>query len=231
LKRAAALTSAYPTLAGALERRFEFAPGTFEIVPHGVDGLEAVDPVLARAPGRPGPILGWFGRLAPDPAWQLVIDALAELRKTLPDARLVVSGDGPSRQFVAAHARQKNVADAVDFRGEIDAARFFAEIDVLVSPITVDAQPEIFLDALCRGIPVVAANAGAFKDALAGLDVGWLVPDDIPGFVSGVSDAWGRIDAAWDGAMQQRAGARTKYARDVVLAQTLALYARTLRPA
>ncbi len=224
LQRAAALTSAYPTLAGALERRFDFSPGTFSIVPHGVDGLEDTDPVLARAPGRPGPIVGWYGRLAPDPAWQTAIDAVALLRKDMPGARLIVAGDGPSRQFVAAHARQMGVEKAVEFRGDIAPAQFFAEVDMLVSPITVDAQPQIVLAALCAGIPVVAANAGAFKDALEGLDVGWLVPDDVAGFAQGVRDAWSHIDAAWEGAMAQRGGARAKYAREVVLQQTLTRY-------
>ncbi len=225
VRRAAALTCAYPTLAGALERRFALPAGSFTIVPHGVDGLEPPPPLLARPPARGGPILGWFGRLAPDPAWQTAIDTLAELRKDLPGARLLLAGDGPSRQFVAAHARQKGVVDAVAFRGDIAAAQFFAEIDLLLSPVTVDAQPEIVLAALCRGIPVIAANAGAFKDALAGLDVGWLVPDDVKGFAAGVRDAWSGIDAAWAGAMAQREAALATYAREVVFAQTLSLYA------
>ena len=114
--------------------------------------------------------------------------------------------------------------ERVEFRGDIAPAQFFAEVDMLVSPITVDAQPQIVLAALCAGIPVVAANAGAFKDALEGLDVGWLVPDDVAGFAQGVRDAWSHIDAAWEGAMAQRGGARAKYAREVVLQQTLTRY-------
>ena len=228
LGRAAALTCAYPTLAAALARRFALDDDAFEIVPHGVDGLDFAAPALARPPGRAGPILGWYGRLAPDPAWEVAIDALARVREKEPGARLVLAGDGPSRQFIAAHARQKGVAAAVDFRGALDAERFLGEIDVLVSPVTVDAQPEIVLAALCRGVPIVAANGGAFKDALEGLAVAWLVPDDANGFAEGVRDAWSRIDAAWEGAMAQREVARAKYAREVVLEKTLALYARAL---
>jgi glycosyltransferase involved in cell wall biosynthesis len=230
LKRAAVLTSAYPTLARALERRFDFPADTFSIVPHGVDGLEDGDPELERAPGRPGPVFGWYGRLAPDPAWQTAIDTLAALRKDLPAARLIVAGDGPSRQFVAAHARQKRVDDAVEFRGDLDQSTFFNAIDLLVSPITVDAQPEIVLAALCRGIPVVAANAGAFKDALEGMPCGWLVPDDVAGFAEGVRDAWAGIDEAWRQAALQRHVARSTYMRETVLARLEATYARVDSP-
>jgi glycosyltransferase involved in cell wall biosynthesis len=226
LGRGALLTCAYPTLAAALEKRFEMDPGTFAIVPHGVDGIDPAQPPLARPPGRAGPVVGWWGRLAPDPAWEVAIDALAEIRKTEPDARLIVAGDGPSRQFIAAHARQRGVGAAVEFRGRMAQAQFLAAIDMLLAPVTVDAQPEILLAALCDGVPVIAANGGAFKDALGAVETGWLVPDDAKGFAEGVRDAWSRIDAAWEGANAQRERARAAYARDVVVAATAAFYER-----
>jgi glycosyltransferase involved in cell wall biosynthesis len=231
VRRAGALTSAYPSLGRALERRFALDDGSISLLPHGVDDSQS-EPLrgsLARPPGRAGPLIGWAGRLGADRAWEAAIDALVLVRKTEPAARLAIAGIGPSRQFVAAHARQRGVADAVDLRGAIAPTEFFAGLDMLVLPSTVDAQPDIMLAALCWGLPVIAGNGGAYTDALQPLSTGWLVPDDAAGLAEGVRDAWARIDTAWEGAMAQRPLALEQYGRRNVLDKTRALYEATLR--
>jgi glycosyltransferase involved in cell wall biosynthesis len=227
MQRAAKVTAAYPTLARSLEKRFGLTEDSIEVIPHSVVAPPFESGELVRPPGRPGPVLGWIGKLAgAERAWRTAIEALAIVRRDAPEARLTIGGAGPARQFVAAHARFEKVADAVEFRGDLSPAAMFAGIDLLAVPASRNAEPQPLLEALVWGVPVVAANVGALADTMRDFETGWLVPNDAQGFAEGIMAAWSGIDAAWSGAMGQRASARRHYDRDVVTARTSALYER-----
>lgn len=224
LRRAAHLCATYPTLARALEKRLALDANAIEVIPHGVNvPLDGGVP-LVRPTSRPGPIVGWRGYLSADRSWETAIDAFGKLRETHPNARLEISGSGRARNFVVAHARHAKLSSVVNFRGDVPAAELFANIDLLAVPISNDAQPQAPLEALVAGVPVVAALATALRDAIEPLPTGWLVPDDVPGFVDGIGDAWSQIDAAWTGAAEQRTTARAAYGRDVVNARYREIY-------
>jgi glycosyltransferase involved in cell wall biosynthesis len=193
------------------------------VIPHGVD-VPVADAPLARPPARTGPILGWRGLLAADRAWEVAVDAFARTRERFPDARLLIAGDGRARQFVNAYVRTNGYAPYVTFLGAVEAGALFANVDILLVPISRDAQPHAPLEGLVWGVPIVAANGGALAAAVGEMQTGWLVDDDAVSFADGVSDAWSQIDAAFDGAAAQRPLARAKYARDVVTRAYLELY-------
>ena len=223
LRRAAAVVATYPTLARRLETQFALDEGAIAVIPHGV-AFAAEGLPLARPAARPGPIVGWRGALSADRAWENAIDGLRLARERFPSACLELAGAGRARQFVNAQIRARNLGDAVTLRGNIGADELFATIDLLVVPISRDAQPQALLEALCAGVPVVASNAGALADAVSPFETGWLVDDDPEGLAAGIADAWERIDDAWHGAGQQRGLAREGYGRDVVVAHYVALY-------
>jgi glycosyltransferase involved in cell wall biosynthesis len=230
LRRARGLIATYPTLARGLEKRLALDDDSIAIVPHGVP-LPLDGGALLERPGeRPGPIIGWRGSLSADQSWETAIDAFALVHARYPDARLEIAGGGRARQFVAAYVREKKLASIVNFRGELGASDFFATIDVLVVPISRDAQPQAPLEALVAGVPVVAANAGALADALGFCETGWLVPDDAAGFAEGIEAAWTTIDDAWAGAARQRSAARDRFARDVVVRAYVDAYETTGMP-
>ena len=220
LARAAAVVATYPSLARALGNRLGLPPDTFSVIPHGVSlPARSGDMPYARPARRSGPLVGWLGSLAADRAWETAIDGFKAVRERYPDARLEIGGTGRARQFIAAHVRYQKLTDAVTFRGDISAAELFAAIDMLVVPISRDAQPHPPLEALVAGMPLVAGNAGALADAVGDMKTGWLVDDDPDGIAAGVADAWERIDEAWSGASAQRGMAAERYSREAVLAR------------
>lgn len=219
--RARAVTATYTSLAESTQKRFGLPAVT--VIPHGVD-LPLADVPLDRPPARDGPLLGWRGALAADRAWEVAVDALAAARKRYPEARLAIAGDGRARQFVNAYVRTNGYAPYVTFLGAVDAAAFLANVDLVLVPISRDAQPHAPLEALVAGIPVVAANAGALAEAVGAMETGWLVDDDAESFADGIADAWLQIDAAFAGAARQRSVASERYGRAVVTAAYLRLY-------
>lgn len=229
LRRANTITATYASLAASLRRRFAFEDDAIAVIPHGVD-LPPGDAPLVRPPGRSGPILGWSGALAADRAWEVAVDALARTRERFPDARLLIAGDGRARQFVNAYVRTNGLAPYVTFLGAVEPQAIFANIDVLLVPISRDAQPQAPLEALVWGVPVVAANAGALAEAVGPMETGWLVDDTAVSFSEGAADAWSHIDTAFAGAAAQRTEARRLYNRDDVTQSYLALYEKISKP-
>jgi glycosyltransferase involved in cell wall biosynthesis len=223
LRRAKTITATYDSLAASLRRRFAFDDDAIAVIPHGVD-VPPGDAPLVRPTGRPGPILGWSGALAADRAWEVAVDALARTRERFPDARLLLAGDGRARQFVNAYVRTNGLAPYVTFLGAVEPQAIFTNIDVLLVPISRDAQPQALLEALVWGVPAVAANGGALAEAVGAMETGWLVDDDAVSFANGAEAAWSHIDTAFAGAAAQRATARERYDREHIVASYRKIY-------
>ena len=129
----------------------------------GVDGI--VQPMgidlahfasLGRAPTTPPTILV-AARLVPIKGVDIAIEAMAHV----PNAQLVIAGDGPERRALQARARRSRVA----FLGHVDTARrdqLLREASLVVVPSRVmpngrtEGCPTIALEALAAGVPVVA---------------------------------------------------------------------------
>ncbi|MBD5635183.1 MAG: glycosyltransferase, partial [Candidatus Eremiobacteraeota bacterium] len=203
--------------------RLGLEPESIVVIPHAT-GLDVPEAPLARPPARPGPVVGWNGRLSADRSWETLIDGFALVHERIAEARLGLAGSGRARQFIAAYVRERKLSDVVTFLGEVSPRELFATIDMLAVPISRDSMPHAPLEALVAGVPIVGANLGALADVLGVQDTAWLVPDDADGFRDGILDAWSRIDDAWLGAAAQRAAARATYGRDVVTAAYEALY-------
>ena len=143
-------------------------------------GVE-VDGLGAPREHEPGPVvLGVVGRLQRWKRVELALRALPELLRALPDARLrVVGGAAPGldegyEEELREEAARLGVAAAVEWAGQMPGAdAAMARLDVLVH--TADREPFglVLVEALLRGVPVVAPAAGGpaeiVRDGVDGL--------------------------------------------------------------
>jgi glycosyltransferase involved in cell wall biosynthesis len=227
LARSWAVECAYETLRRVLVDTLGTPADKVRVVPYGVAVPAAVADV-GRPAGRPGPIIGYAGRLESDSAWETVVDALSRLRAGYPEAQLRLGRTGPVAGLVRAHARSVGVADAVTFLDDLPIAEFFAGIDMLAVPSTFDGLPYALVEALVAGLPVIGADSGGIADTLAPF-AGWLVPDTPVGFAAGMSEAWSDIDAAWDAAQAQRPIAAARFDAEIIERGLLDSYTRMAR--
>jgi glycosyltransferase involved in cell wall biosynthesis len=157
-----------------------------------------IDPDLAagdRARGRARLELGdepcvlVVGALSHGRGQDIAIRALAAVRRSIPDARLVVVGDPHPRpadiEFAAelrALAGATGVEDAVVFAGTTDAmADLYAAADVVVNPARVpEGFGRVAPEALVAGRPVVATRVGAIEEVLRDGVTAVLVPPEDP---------------------------------------------------
>ncbi|HEC20162.1 MAG TPA: glycosyltransferase family 1 protein [Gammaproteobacteria bacterium] len=91
------------------------------------------------------------------------IRAFAQVRETLPGARLTVAGSGPDRKMLQSLVQSLGVDSAVTFTGRVDnehMADLYRHAHVMVNPSLVDNMPISILEALASGVPVVSTNVG-----------------------------------------------------------------------
>ena len=162
------------------------------LVGHGVD--------LARFRPRPTARSGELsllavGRLVPKKGFDVLLDALAHLARPW---RLAVVGDGPERS--ALRARATGQGDRVRWLGRAthaDLPAIYASADVVVVPSRVDAAddrdglPNVVLEAMACGRPVVASDVAAIATAVDDGLTGVLVPPEQPLALARAIDALG----------------------------------------
>lgn len=176
------------SLAVAL-REAGVAHAKLHVVPNGVDATRFfhASPEEARA-GLPaahrdawsaeGATVLFVGNLVPVKGVDVLVQALA----ALPDAtRLVLVGDGPERTRLTRLAARAGMADRVVFAGvrpHGEIAYWMQAADVLCLPSRSEGMPNVVIEALCCGLPVVASDVGACGELLADDGASRTVPVD-----------------------------------------------------
>jgi glycosyltransferase involved in cell wall biosynthesis len=130
---------------------------------------------------RPNMIL-FLGKLAPQKGIFDLIDALASVRREVPDVRLVCAGEG-SRIAVARYAERLGVADAVKFTGWVGPSGKRALLEsasVFALPSYSEGMPMSLLEAMAAGVPAIATPVGGIPEVLADGASGFLAaPGDV----------------------------------------------------
>lgn len=120
-----------------------------------------------------------------------VIDAVAELRKQIPNIRLFIVGSGPERRALQVKVRERKLEDAVLFHGFIpkfgDVLKLVAQSHVLCSPSVVEGFGLVTVEAMAVGTPYVATDIPATNEVTQNGVGGVLYPPgSIPDLVSGL---------------------------------------------
>ncbi|HTY55068.1 MAG TPA: glycosyltransferase family 4 protein, partial [Candidatus Binataceae bacterium] len=108
--------------------------------------------------------------------------AMAEVIHAEPQARLVVIGDGDDRSELAEFGAELELSANLLFTGEVSAAeldRWYRGAQVFALPAEREGFGLVYLEAMGRGLPVVAGASGASLEIIEDGKTGFLVaPDD-----------------------------------------------------
>jgi len=134
------------------------------------------------------PVVVTTCRLHPDKGLDTLIDALALVRREVPDAVVrIIGGAQEGAEGLAdelrAQAAARGVGDAVELVGFVDRPEVVvAEGACYVQPARerTEILPLAILEAMATGIPVVATDVGGVRDLVRDDDTGLLVPPEDP---------------------------------------------------
>ena len=158
-------------------------PSRLHVMRNGVD-LQRFRPFprgeMRRELGLDGsPLLLSVGNLVELKGHHLLIDALKALQSRYPSAQLVIVGQGPERGSLEKQARACGVSRRVVFTGIVpneELARWYSAADVLVLASRREGWPNVLLEAMACGTPVVATDVGGTAEIIAS-NVGFLVAE------------------------------------------------------
>ena len=154
-------------------------PGTYEIVPNGIDvGAFATPQPRPRDMPANQPHIVYVGRLEPRKGVDVLIHAMPLVRAHAPHARLVIVGDGPDRDALASLARSVNAG--ATFTGRVENAAlpgYMQAADIVCSPaLGGESFGIVLVEAMACGTPVVASRIEGFVEMLGDGDAALLVP-------------------------------------------------------
>ncbi|AKS33614.1 GDP-mannose-dependent alpha-(1-6)-phosphatidylinositol monomannoside mannosyltransferase [Mycolicibacterium goodii] len=183
-----------------------FGPrAALEHLPPGVDTDRfAPDPAArARMRDRYGlgdrPVVVCLSRLVPRKGQDLLIRALPELRRRVPDTALAIVGGGPYLQTLQRLAVEHGVAEHVVFTRGIPAEELpahHAMADVFAMPcrtrgagLDVEGLGIVYLEASACGVPVVAGRSGGAPETVLDTETGLVVDGtDVDAITTAVGD-------------------------------------------
>ena len=157
-------------MAEEMTAHFGVAPERTAVLPNPVDSAH----LRARSPNRePGPGRRFVaaGRLAPAKGFDRLIEMLTAVG---PDDRLCLFGDGPERTMLEDRARAHGLAGRIRFAGfEPEPWPFFAGADAMLVSSRWEGLPNVALEALACGTPVIATpESGGIAEVAAAASPG-----------------------------------------------------------
>ncbi len=177
-----------------------------EYVPHGV----FVERFPRADPSTAGACLVAIGRLVPKKGFACLLEACAHLRAIGVPFRCVIVGTGPEEIRLRRRLQALGLLERVSLlgaRSHADTLHVLRQACALVVPSVVapdgdrDGLPNVVLEAMAVGIPVIATKASAAGEAVTDGENGFLVPPANP---RALADAMQRILS--DDALRARLG-------------------------
>jgi glycosyltransferase involved in cell wall biosynthesis len=122
-------------------------------------------------------LVGVVGRLEPEKGHPTLIDAWPLVLRAVPDAYLLIVGEGSRREALERQVADLGIAGRVTFTGRRDdVPEVTAALDIAVLPSYREAQGLTILEAMALSRPVVASNVGGIPEIVEDGRTGLLVP-------------------------------------------------------
>jgi glycosyltransferase involved in cell wall biosynthesis len=190
LRNAAGVIAVSRRIEERIRQMTDLRPGRLTQVP-----CAGFDPDLFCLRSRPRDSLGlescrhvvlFIGQLVPIKGIDVLIDAWGELRHRgviCKNDLLVLLGEGPERKRLEQQIQTTGVGDTVRLTGALsqsEVASWVAAANVLCLPSRNEGTPNVIVEALASGVPVVASAVGGVPDLIKTGENGFTVPPEDP---------------------------------------------------
>ncbi len=141
------------------------------------NGVPPMERVPQSSLNRSGFTIVFIGRLAPVKDLGTLIRAVALAAQRVPDLKLWVVGDGPSRSELKSLTRELGAGEHVQFHGQqMETAAFYSAADLFAMSSISEGLPMSLLQAMSLGLPAVATDIGGLAEVIRLAQCGLLSP-------------------------------------------------------
>ncbi|NPA49212.1 MAG: glycosyltransferase [Thermodesulfobacteria bacterium] len=153
-------------------KRTGFPDERLIVIPNGIDP-EPYQLSLPRAEARErfslpeGFLFGMVARFRKAKDHLGLLEAFARALPQMPEAFLVLAGDGPLEDTIRRRVRELQLADRVIFTGRLspqEVPYLLRTLDVFVHPTFREGMPAAVLEAMAAGLPIIATEAEGIVD-------------------------------------------------------------------
>lgn len=165
------------------------------VLPTGLPGdrFRAGDARAFRArAGLPpdAPLVTYIGRVAHEKNIGFLVQMFAEVRRRVPQAMLVIAGEGPARAALQQQVSSLGLTPHVHFAGYLDRDTVlldcYAAADVFVFASRTETQGLVLLEAMAQGAPVVSTAELGTRSILVPGSGALVVPEEQQAFAAAV---------------------------------------------
>ncbi len=124
-----------------------------------------------------GPVISIFGRLVPIKQHHLFLKVARNIKQKYPEAVFLIVGEGPLKNKIKQNAIQLGIEDSVfmlGFQKELDALYSYCDVVLLTS--SYDGFPNVLMEAMAIGRPVVTFDVGGVRELIQSEKTGVIVP-------------------------------------------------------
>ena len=151
------------------------------VIPNGIAiGLEQpiTQPESSSVPSG-ARILLFVGRLERQKGIDILVRYASELLNKLPTHHLVLIGDGSMRPLLESLANDQQLADRIHCLGQRNDVRsWMSRSELLLLPTRYEGMPNVILEAMAEGLPVIATRVQGVSDLLGDQEENQSVPKD-----------------------------------------------------
>ncbi|GAI41140.1 unnamed protein product, partial [marine sediment metagenome] len=128
-------------------------------------------------------LVGYIGRLSEEKGTLNFVEALLGIVSSRDAVNFLIGGDGPLRGRVEEYLDKANLNSKVNFIGWIPHDKLperLNDLKLLVLPSYTEGLPNIILEAMASGTPVLATAVGAVSNIIKDDETGFIMEDNSP---------------------------------------------------
>jgi len=132
-------------------------------------------------------LVGYIGRLSKEKGILNFMKAIPEILKEGNDVKFLVGGEGQLRGEIDEYLREENLDGEVELPGWIphdQLPEYLNKLKLLVLPSYTEGLPNIMLEAMACGTPVLATPVGSVPDVIKDGETGFIMKDGSPEYIA-----------------------------------------------
>jgi len=212
-------------------------PGKMAIIPNCVDTIR-FNPNINGEGFREkwklhsDPLVVFVGRLVQNKGLQYLVEAFAEVLRDIPEAKLIIAGEGTLKKELLIMIRKLNLQNSIKLVGRVPSKELpaiYAAADLVVLPSIMEGFGMTLLEAMATAKPCVATAVGGIPEVVINGETGLLVP---PGDSSALHKAICTV--LEDRSLSRKLGeagcrrVENRFTSDIVAKETVVVYEQTL---